>query len=394
MASPSSQFLLFLCFIFLVNGSVNSIAIPVVKDASTLQYVAKIHHGVSQVPINLVLDLGGPLTWVDCDSSADVSSSSSRRLIPSQSIQCSRSGKSPVPGNGSDPTTNTCGVFTQNGISGLATTGYLAEDTIAVRSELEDPSITAVDEFLFSCAPTFLVQGLASGVRGMLGLGRAPISLPSQLATGIGHQRKFFMCLSSSNGVVLSHHTSTTKLPLMYTPLIGKSQDYFINVKSIKINGNPLSVTIEGLTKLSTIVPYATMESSIYATFAKAFMKAAAAASRDMSVVAPVAPFGLCFSSKGFNGSAVPVIDFVLQSEMVKWRIYGSNSMVKVNEEVMCLGFLDGGSDLTSSIVLGGFQLEDNVMDFDLGTSMLGFSALRGTCCSDFSPNSVLDESL
>ncbi|KAL9410519.1 hypothetical protein AB3S75_044311 [Citrus x aurantiifolia] len=393
MASLSSQFLLFLCFIFLVNGSVNSIAIPVVKDASTLQYVAKIHHGVSRVPINLVLDLGGALTWVDCDSSADVSSSS-RRLIPSQSIQCSRSGKSPVPGNGSDTTTNTCAVFTQNGISGLATTGDLAEDTIGVRSELEDRSITAVEQFLFSCAPTFLLQGLARGARGMLGLGRAPISLPSQLATGIGHQRKFFMCLSSSNGVVLSHLTSTTKLPLMYTPLIGKFQDYFINVKSIKINGNPLSVTIEGLTKLSTIVPYATMESSIYATFAKAFTKAAAAASRDMSVVAPVAPFGLCFSSKGFNGSAVPVIDFVLQSEMVKWRIYGSNSMVKVNAEVVCLGFLDGGSDLTSSIVLGGFQLEDNAMDFDLGTSMLGFSTLRGTCCSDFSPNSVLDESL
>lgn len=391
MASPSSQFLLFLCFLFLVNASVNSIAIPVVKDASTLQYIAKIHLGVSQVPTNLVLDLGGPLTWVDCDSSADVSSSS-RRLIPSQSIQCSRTGKSPVPGNGSDASTNTCDVFTQNGISGLATTGDLAEDTIAVRSELDDPSIAALDQFLFSCAPTFLLRGLVSGARGMLGLGRAPISLPSQLATAIGHQRKFFMCLSSSNGVVLSHHTSTTKLPLMYTPLIGKSQDYFINVKSIKINGNPLSVTIEGLTKLSTIVPYATMESSIYATFAKAFMKAAAA--RDVSVVAPVAPFGLCFRSKGLNASAVPVIDFVLQSEMVKWRIYGSNSMVKVNEEVMCLGFLDGGSDLTSSIVLGGSQLEDNVMDFDLGTSMLGFSTLRGTCCSDFSPNSLLDESL
>lgn len=393
MASPSSQFLLFLCFIFLVGASVNSIAIPVVKDASTLQYVAEIHHGVSQVPVNLVLDLGGPLTWVDCDSSADVSSPS-RRLIPGQSFQCSRTGKSPVPARGGDAATDTCDVFTQNAISGLATRGDLAEDTITVRSKLEGPSITAVDQFLFSCSPTFLIRGLASGARGMLGLGRAPISLPSQLATGIRHQRKFLMCLSSSNGVVLSHSTSTTKLPLMYTPLLGKSQDYFINVKSIKINGNPLSVTVKGLTKLSTIVPYATMESSIYATFAKAFMKAAAASSGDMSVVAPVAPFGLCFSSKWFNGSAVPVIDFVLQSKMVKWRIYGSNSMVKVNEEVMCLGFLDGGSDLDSSIVLGGFQLEDNVLDFDLGTSMLGFSTFKETSCSDFSPNSMLDESL
>ena len=86
-------------------------------------------------------------------------------------------------------------------------------------------------------------------------------------------------------------------------------------------------------------------------------------------------------------GPEVPAIDLVLQSKMVKWRIYGRNSMVQVSNEVMCLGFLDGGLNLKSSITLGGQQLEDVLLHFDLGTSMLGFSPsllLKQRSCSDF----------
>ncbi|KAJ4722375.1 basic 7S globulin-like [Melia azedarach] len=364
MASSSHFLLLLSCFTYLVNIiqiqsfhlQPNAIVLPVLKDAPTLQYLTSIYH-VSQ-------------------SSA-------------QELEQYWIGES-----------KTCDVFPENGITGSSTRGQLVEGTVAVGSKA-DPLITTIDQFLFSCSPRFLLQGLASGARGILGLGRAPISLPSQLATAIGHHRKFLMCLSSSNGVVLSHNgpldsifgTETSRSSQIYTPFTGTSQDYFIEVKSIKINGNTLSLNVKGLTKLSTIVPYTTMESSIYATFSKAFMKAAA--SRNMTRVAPVAPFAHCFSSKGIDESAVPVIDLVLQSEMVKWRIYVSNSMIRMNQqEVMCLAFLDGGSDLTSSIVIGGFQLEDNLLDFDLATSMLGFASFRQTGCSNFIPDSVLKDSL
>jgi hypothetical protein len=190
----------------------------------------------------------------------------------------------------------------------------------------------------------------------------------------------------------------------MYTPLVtspdgsGSSQDYSINVKSIKINGKRLSLRQKGIgggTKISTTVPYTTLESSIYSTFIKAYKEAATNNYfLNMTVVAPVAPFGLCFSSKEVPssmllGPMVPVIDLVLQSEMVKWRVHGRNAMVPVLDEVMCLGFLDGGSKskTSSSIVIGGFQLEDNLLEFNLGTSMLGFSSsllTRHTSCSDY----------
>ncbi|KAL3626099.1 GLC7-interacting protein 2 [Castilleja foliolosa] len=53
----------------------------------------------------------------------------------------------------------------------------------------------------------------------------------------------------------------------------------------------------------------------------------------------------------------------------------------------MCLGFLDGGLSPRTAIVIGGYQLEDNLLQFDLAASRLGFSATllgRQTTCANF----------
>ncbi|KAI4317755.1 hypothetical protein L6164_025599 [Bauhinia variegata] len=60
--------------------------------------------------------------------------------------------------------------------------------------------------------------------------------------------------------------------------------------------------------------------------------------------------------------------------------------MVRVNGEVMCLGFLDGGLNPRDPIVVGAYQMEDVILQFDLETSMLGFSSsllIRDSSCSD-----------
>ncbi|CAK7333027.1 unnamed protein product [Dovyalis caffra] len=416
--------LLFLCsfiFIFKFNPSYAQISnlpvkslvlLPVTKDPATFQYLTTIYHGTPQEPVKLVLDLGCPSLWVDC-SSGHVSSS--RRPIPSCSIQCSTAN----PSNMScafSAARPTCDLSAENSITGSATRGELVEDILTIRSVDGSKSgpATTVDHFLLSCAPKFLLNRLAKGAQGMLGLGKTRIALPSQLASKFGFQRKFATCLSSSSdGVVLfgneagydSIFGTEISRSLVYTPLVtnpdgsGSSQEYSINVKSIKINGKRLPLSQEGIgegTKISTTVPYTTLESSIYSTFIKAYTEAAT----NMTIVAPVSPFGLCFSSKE-NGSTllgpmVPTVDLVLQSEMVKWRVHGRNAMVPVSDEVMCLGFLDGGVNSKTSIIIGGFQLEDNLLEFNLGTSMLGFSSSllnRQTSCS-MMLQSILKDSL
>ncbi|KAK1396616.1 Basic 7S globulin 2 small subunit [Heracleum sosnowskyi] len=110
-----------------------------------------------------------------------------------------------------------------------------------------------------------------------------------------------------------------------------------------------------------------------------------------MKRVASVAPFGSCFSSKTIansqTGPVVPYIDIGLAGNDHNWRFYDANSMVPVNKDVMCLAFVDAGSKPKSrtSIVIGGYQTENYVIEFDLVSSKLGISTsllFHNTTCS------------
>ncbi|MCD7461248.1 hypothetical protein HAX54_045732 [Datura stramonium] len=408
------QFLSLFPFFFLVSFSVShgpflpkAIILPVNKDPSTFQYVTQVYMGAHLAPVKLVVDLGGSYLWADCGLT---SVSSSQKLVPCSSLKCSMA-KPNVCTYSGGLNNKICGLQSENPFTKVAAPGELAEDMFAVEfiDELKTGSIASIHQFLFSCASTSLLQGLARGAKGILGLGNSRIALPSQLSDTFGFQRKFALCLSSSHGAIISGESPYLSLlghdvsrSMLYTPLIssrdGVSEEYYINVKSIKINGKKLSLNTsvftvdeegQGGTKISTISPFTTMKSSIYKTFVEAYERFTI--SKELTKVEPIAPFRLCFSTKGVDitkvGPDVPTVDLVLQSEMVKWRIYGRNSMVKVSDEVMCLGFLDGGVNQKASIVIGGHQLEDNLLEFNLGTSMLGFTSslsMAETSCSDF----------
>ncbi|KAE8705146.1 Eukaryotic aspartyl protease family protein isoform 2 [Hibiscus syriacus] len=328
----------------------------------------------------MTLDVGGDSSWIDC--------------------------------------VNGCLFFLQACPLSTGTIGEAAQDVVSVQStDGKNPGkVASVPRFLFTCAWSFLMEGLASGVQGVAGLGRTKISMTSQFFAAFSFPRKFAVCLSSSNGVVFFGDGPYTFLPfntdvsksLIYTPLIlnpvntaavsvqgEPSADYFIGVTGIAVNEKPvalnktlLSISKErnGGTKISTVAPYTVMEISIYKAVVEAFMKQIPRVPR----VSAVAPFVTCFDARSFSssrvGPAVPHIDLVLPNKLV-WRIFGANSKVKVNKDVLCLGFVDGGDDRRTSIVIGGHQMEDNLLQFDVAASRLGFTSsllFRQTTCSNF----------
>ncbi|KAL1203325.1 putative aspartic proteinase GIP2 [Cardamine amara subsp. amara] len=349
-----------------ISDSVNGVVFPVIKDLPTGQYVVQIRLGDSSEPLKLVVDLAGSFLWFDC-SSGDISLS--RRLISGSSSGCLKAkvGNDRVSSSHGDHSAD-CDLLVKNGAVGISARGELARDVLSFGSV---PSPGTVD-LLFACAPPSLLRGLASGAQGVMGLGRAQISLPSQLAAETNERRRLTIYLSPLNGVVSTSSVEevfgvAASRSLVYTPLLtGSSGNYVINVKSIRVNGEKLSVDGPLAAELSTMIPYTMLESSIYTVFAEAYIKAATEAT---SVVAPVAPFELCFTSE----VDFPAVDLALQSEMVRWRIQGRNLMVDVGGGVRCLGILDGGSNPVSPIIMGGLQLEDFVLDFDLSNSMMGF---------------------
>ncbi|TKY62468.1 Basic 7S globulin 2 [Spatholobus suberectus] len=218
-----------------------------------------------------------------------------------------------------------------------------------------------------------LVRALAEGVSGMAGLGRTEIALPSQLASAFGFRRKFAVCLASndSNGVVFFGDGPYVFLPnidasrsLTFTPL-------FINpvsTASAFARGEPSSEYFIGVKSTKRLVRHGTLRGWV-----------------------PWRRSKRVFSTR--LGWAVPTVELVLQNESVVWRVLGANSVVDVSDEVICLGFVNGGKRPRSSMVIGGYQLENSLLQFDLASSRLGFSSLlfgRQTTCGNFNFTSTV----
>jgi hypothetical protein len=100
--------------------------------------------------------------------------------------------------------------------------------------------------------------------------------------------------------------------------------------------------------------------------------------------VPAVAPFDLCYTSTMLPttraGYAVPDIRIVLEGGK-EWAFVGSNSMVDVNRKTACLAFSDmkgvkPWDGTVPPIIIGGFQMENTALQFDLQKQQLGFAKL------------------
>ncbi|KAI6683769.1 hypothetical protein NL676_029682 [Syzygium grande] len=288
---------------------------------------------------------------------------------------------------------NTYSLTADNTVICFITNAELARDVVSARSTDGSRAGQAVSVlgFVFSCSYSFLLEGLANGVKGMARLGRTRTSLPSQFSASFSFAWKFAICLSPSSsssgvaffgdgpymmllGIDVSESLSYTSLittPVSNVPghVANPSLDYYIELKSIKVNRNPVPLNSSllvidkegyGGTKISTGDPYTVLETSIYRAVVGAFTKELSQVPR----VAPIKPFESCFDSRNIfstrAGPAVPTIDLVFPSMDRKriwyWRIFGANSMVQVKEGVLCLGLVDGGLNPLTPVVIGGIN--------------------------------------
>ncbi|KAF5945562.1 hypothetical protein HYC85_015790 [Camellia sinensis] len=364
----------------------------VIKDVQTLQYYTEIQ-------------LGSNSSISEANhSGSTVMTSTPHHIAPFvaalQNAKPPKALNAPPP---PPPKKKMCGVWARNSVKNLVAADVLLED-VSIVGFVDRSShlyVYNVSHVAFSCAnSSFLLKGLARATKGMVGLGRTQTALPIQIASAFKLPNKFAFCLPSSTGLYaniyiggapyyLNPSTLNFTKSLTTTPLIvnaAQPDEYFISVKSIIVDGTKLisfnmsllSIDRNGVggTKLSTITPYTIFQTCIYKCLVSEFVKKALF--RKIKMVTSVAPFGACFSSKTMastiTGPAVASIDLVVRKG-VYWRIYGANSMVRVNKDVSCLGFVDGGPHPITSVVLGGYQMKDHFLEFDLTSSKLAFSS-------------------
>ncbi|KAL7101972.1 hypothetical protein ACP275_08G089900 [Erythranthe tilingii] len=398
---------------------------PIKKDATTNQYYTNIQFGSNSTKLNVVIDLGGNFLWFNSEDYLNAASTfrpilcGTRKCRIAEAIGCTFCFLKPAqPGC----TNNTCSDYSLNPFSGTSGYSGLGEDTLRLRSARGGDAY-AVDNFPFQYAHDALLGDLAGPALGVIALGRTRISLQAQLASAFKIREKFTLCVPPAGGdgnlIVggtayskpfeeISKSVLTTRLvrnPVGSSggDVIGNfSREYYIDVKSIKVGSKTLSLNKtllsinkkdgSGGTTIRTVRHYTGLQRSLYRVLVKEF--AEAAASMNITRVANVAPFGACFDSKTVlsskMGPQVPTIDLVLEKKSVYWRFYGSNSMVKVSNDVICLAFVEGAINLsgpTTSIEVGGYQMENHLLEFDVASSKLGFSSsllLHDTSCSKF----------
>ncbi|KAL4603022.1 hypothetical protein ACB092_10G095800 [Castanea dentata] len=379
---------------------------PITKDHTTHQYTIQAHLKTPLQPTKLLLHLGASFSWLDCYQNY---TSSTFSHVPCNSSLCS-SLRSLACAN------STCALFPENPLTRRATLANALLDSLALPTTDGSTQLSQlgglVPDFLFSCSQTSLLQGLAKGVAGLAALGRSNFSIPAQVSRSLSLPRSFALCLSGSRSqpgpVFLGSggpYFFNSKIDLSNTVItyyLQPSDEYFIGLTSIRVNGKAVPInasllTVDengfGGTKISTVDPYTVLETSIYKAFADLFVKEALGLNLTVTATA-VNPFGVCYAGKDIMstrvGPAVPTVDLVMQSDDVFWRVFGSNSMVRIERsdaDVWCLGFVDGGPHARTSVVIGGHQLEDNLLQFDLESKRLGFSSsilVRGTTCANF----------
>ncbi|KAG9154110.1 hypothetical protein Leryth_000607 [Lithospermum erythrorhizon] len=395
-----------ICFVILLviysipYPSFSSFLAPIVKDHTKHHHTLKLSLQNPPQPKQLLLDLGGTLSWVDCTTTSHFitcNSSICHALSSSQGPIC---------------TSNNCNIQSTNSLTKKPFVVKVLVDSLELPlTDGRNPGqLKEVNEFVLSCSDRGILKKLPKNAAGLAGLSRSNLSLMAQVSKRFALPKVFALCLSgsvSAQGVgFFGTRGPYFFLPeidlskyLNYTPLLSiSSNQYLINVTSIKVNGKSLQLNQTSLTvdqngaQLSTTSPYTVLHTEIFEALIDLFERESAVL--DLTIRPPVEPFGLCYNADDLlmtrTGPAVPTVDLVLGHDDVFWRIFGVNSMVRIlrrDVDAWCLGFVDGGDEPTYSIVIGGHQMEDNLLQFDLQTQRLGFTSsvlVHNTMCANF----------
>ncbi|XP_072976079.1 chitinase CLP-like [Typha angustifolia] len=385
-----------------LNPRMRALVSPITKDTSTSLYSISLNRQTS-----LVLDLTGPILWSLCPPNHPTFLCNTTTCAAAATVfqppHCPRV----------KIVTNpcTCIAYPMNPVTRTCFFGDLTSTSIQISTTNGDhlTSSISISGVVSSCAPRTLLTSLPAAATGVVGLARSRLSLPSQLSKGRFNSNQFAICLPSATaapGVAFFGAAPYRLLPptlpeistlLSYTALLKnpKNPAYFIDVEGIAVNREAVQFLARvldfdslghGGVMLSTAVAYTTLRTHIYRPFLKAFAKA----TRGIPRVPRVKPFDLCVNSRALGvtrmGYGVPQIDLMLRGGK-NWTFFGANSMKQVGPETACLAFVDGGAKAEQAAVIGGFQMEDNFLVFDVGRSTLGFtSTLFGvrTTCSNF----------
>ncbi|KAI7756623.1 hypothetical protein M8C21_021374 [Ambrosia artemisiifolia] len=356
-------------------------------------YYAKVQLGSPPKDYYVQIDTGSDVLWVGCTpcngcptSSTlqipmefyDPSSSSTSHAISCADQRCAQAAQS----SDSGCLDNQCSYKFRYG-DGSGTSGYYVSDlmhfdTIAQGSKSLSSSASVV--FGCSTAQTGDLTKSDRAVNGIFGFGQSGLSIISQLSSQGVAPDAFSHCLiGSDDGGGILVIGQIVEPNMVYTPLIQSQPHYNINLRSISVNGQTLSIDpsvfaisdnqggtiVDSGTTLSYLAEDAlnpfvdaitqSVSQSVQPLISKKANKCYIITSSVSDVFPPVS-----FNFEGGASMHLRPQDYLLQQNSVG------------GAEVWCIGFQSISNQ--GITILGDLVLKDKIIVYDLGGKRIGWS--------------------
>ncbi|XP_078443741.1 aspartyl protease family protein At5g10770-like [Wolffia australiana] len=342
----------------------------------TGNYVVTLGIGTPKKDVTVVFDTGSDLTWVQCEPCIgscyaqqgpifDPRNSTSYKNISCDSPECSD--LIPATGHNSGCSSGSCVYGVLYG-DGSFSVGFYAQETIT----LQGTEILAGVKI--GCGTHN--KGLFGLSAGLLGLGRAEVSLVSQTASK--YKRVFSYCLPSnpSNLGYLRLGSTPRISRIGYTPMLTDASlpsFYFVEIVGITVGGQKLSIPGSVFSTAGAIFDSGTVITRLppaaYAAMRTAF--------REQLTMYPTAPalsiLDTCYNFTGYDIVSIPKISFNFRGN-VSLDVHVSGILYVAKISQACLAFA-GNENPSSVAIIGNAQQKTYQVVYDLARGAIGLGA-------------------
>ncbi|KAI3705486.1 hypothetical protein L1987_75724 [Smallanthus sonchifolius] len=340
------------------------------------------------------IDTGSDVLWVSCNSCTgcptssglqipiefyDPSSSPTSSLISCSDQRCSQASRSSA--SGCSRSSNQCSYTFQYG-DGSGTSGYYVSDlmhldTIGIDSGSSNSSANVV--FGCSTSQTGDLTKTDRAVDGIFGFGQNGLSIISQLSSQGIAPDAFSHCLVGSGvggGILVIGQIMEPNM--VYTPLVQSQPHYNVNLQSISVNGQTLSIDPstfaisdnQGGTIIDSGTTLAYLAEDAYKPFEDAITQ-----SVSQSVQPLISKGNRCYLITSSVSDVFPIVSLNFEggaSMHLRPQDYLLQQNAVNGAEVWCIGFQTISNQ--GITILGDLVLKDKIIVYDLGGQRIGWS--------------------
>lgn len=375
---------------------------PIVSAASTGsgQYLVDLHLGTPPQKLQLVADTGSDLVWVRCSACRNCTHrlpgsaylarhSTTFSPFHCYSRECREAPPPAKPPSCPHRRVHSSCWYEYLYSDGSSTSGLYSHDGVTLNAssgkEVKLPGLN------FGCG--FSVAGASlNGAKGVLGLGRGPISFASQVGRRFGD--KFAYCLldytlsppPTSYLLIGGPRLPPTRRPLSFTPLLTNPLSptfYYVGIESAAVDGVPLKIdpsvwALDDDGNGGTVIDSGTTLSFLPEPAYKEVLKAFKAKVRLPRVEGPARGLDLCYNVTRADGRRLTLPRRLpkLTLKMVGGGVFAppaSNYFIDVGDGTKCVA-LQAVKGEEGFAVIGNLMQQGFMFVFDREESRLGFS--------------------